>query len=253
MPFYFSWGTTFLAIRGEFWPSQIAQIRMRAEELFERRPQDGDLERAAQIRASIIPFEMYGYGFALMLSGDVWTLEVVTFPPHAEPGQRIRKARRDREKNERKTAAEKTDEGLRGERWGNEGLARAISTVMNASSSFLSNLYNISRAACAKLKRLRRKLASFLEHIELATQVSPWTAGEEILRWLSPSSEDCRAANIAAWVQHRLPHGFQRERRLFFADFLPIWLDTIGPIETIFVRGGQSIFGELFPEREFAS
>ena len=253
MPFYFKWGKTFEAISGEFWPWQITQIRMRAEELFERRPQDDDLECAAQIRASIIPFEMYGYGFVLKLHGRAWTLEVASFPSHAEPGTRMRKARRQREQKERRERSDSAKKA-RGEKRGRgkKGSAseRVISTVMSVLSCFLSNLYNISRAAYAELEQLRLKAALFLEHLERAIEASPWTAREEIWRWLLPSLEDCRAANIAAWVQRPLPRGFQRERRLFFAEFMPMWIDTIGPIEIRFVRAGQSIFGELFPEGE---
>jgi len=298
---------TFLAIRAEFWPAQIIQIRLRAEALFNRRPHDDDLESAERIRASIIPFEMYGYGFKLVLCEDVWTLEVASFPPHAEPGKRVRKARRLREQRERKerseAAAKKApgkergeeprsekprsekrrsekrrgeepkgerpidekprdekprDEKPRGEKPRGEkpkgekkaAAERAISTAMNAISLFLSNLYNISHVAYAELKQLRLKAALFLEDMELAITASP---RQEMLRWLLPSLEDCRAANIAAWALHPLPHGFQRERRLFFPDFMPIWIDTIGPIETIFVRGGKSIFGELFLEGEWVS
>lgn len=257
MPFYFSWGMTFEAICGEFWPWQIVQIRMRAKELYERRPHDDDLESAAQIRASIIPFEMYGYGFVLMLYGNVWTLEVVSFPPPAEPGTRMRKARRQREQKERKErseAAKAAGEEKRGEkrrrRKKRAAAERAISTAMDTFSLFLTNLYNIGHTAYAELEQLRLKAAIFLEHLERAIQASPWTAREEMLRWRLPSLEDCRAANIAAWVQKPLPRGFQRERRLFFAEFMPMWIDTIGPIEIRFVRAGQSIFGELFPEGE---
>lgn len=255
MPFYFSWGMTFLAIYGEFWPWQIAQIRIRAEELFERRPQDDDLECAAQIRASIIPFEMYGYGLVLVLREDVWTLEVASFPPHAEPGERIRRARRLRERKQRKQASDAAKSKKQGNKraHGSRPAERALSTAKNAFSLFLSNLYNIGRAACAVLEQLRPKLAVFLAHLELAIPASPMTVRQEVLRWLAPSREDCRAANIAAWVQKPLPRGFQRERRLFFSEFLPIWLDTIAPIEPIFVRGGRSIFGELFRESEYVS
>src|SRR5690242_9630360 len=111
MPFYFCWGKTFLAIFGEFWPWQIAQINAYANDLFERRPQDADLERAHGIRASIIPFEMFGYQFVLILRGDLWTLEVADFPPHAEPGLRIRKARRRREQKECRDRREQGDPG----------------------------------------------------------------------------------------------------------------------------------------------
>src|SRR5690242_4802145 len=102
MIYFFRWGETFLARFAEFWPAQIARILRRARRLFRRRPQDDDLEAAAQIRASIIPFEMYEYGLVLVLNKDVWTLEIVEFPPHARPGQRIRRARRLREQRERK-------------------------------------------------------------------------------------------------------------------------------------------------------
>ena len=285
--YYFSWGMTFLAIRAEFWPAQIIQIRLRAEALFNRRPHDDDLESAEQIRASIIPFEMYGYGFKLLLCEDVWTLEVASFPPHAEPHKRVRKARRlreQRERRERSEAAAKTAPGKRrgekprgekpqgekpqgekpkaetpkcekprGEKPKGErktAAERAISTAMNVFLRFLSDLYNISRVAYAELQQLRLKAALFLNDMELAISASP---RREMLHWLLPSLEDCRAANIAAWALRPLPQGFQRERRLFFPDFMPIWIDTIGPIETMFVRGGKSIFGERFLEGEWVS
>jgi hypothetical protein len=79
------------------------------------------------------------------------------------------------------------------------------------------------------------------------------TVRQQLLRWIVPTREDCRAASIAAWVEESLPRGSQRERRLFFADFLPIWLDTIAPIESIFVCGGRSVFGERVLESECAS
>ncbi|MBS0384458.1 MAG: hypothetical protein JSS00_03815 [Proteobacteria bacterium] len=266
MPFYFSWGETFLAIYGEFWPWQIAAIRVEAEEQFERRPQDDDLECAAQIRASIIPSEMYGYGFVLMLREDVWTLEVAEFPPHAAPGERIRKARSARERKERREkrggkpvrTGGKPDQGRGAKKPrkrrqdGNEGDARIASFVEERARLALAKLYNTSFEAYRKLRRFRRKLAVLFGHINEAFPTRTLTVQQEILRWITPSKEECRAANIAAWTHDPLPCGHQRERRLFFADFLPMWFDTIAPIEPIFVRGGKSIFGELFLESECA-
>jgi hypothetical protein len=269
MPFYFSWGKTFLAIFGEFWPWQIAQIHAHASELFERRPQDADLEREHGIRASVIPFEKFDYEFVLVLRDDIWTLEVANLPPHAEPGQRIRKARRKREQEEckgRRPPASATGlsskqgkraKAAKGRRRKPKGedAARTISTIkqthMNACRAISLKLYNIGDAVRHYLEQLRHTAALFAEHMREAIPASQATARHVLLHM--PSREDCRAANIAGWARDRLPPGCQRERRLFFADFLPIWLDTIAPIDTIFVRGGRSVFGELLMEGECVS
>ena len=270
MPFYFSWGDTFVAILGEFWPWQIAQIRAYASELFERRPQDVDLERMHGIRASVIPFEMFGYGLVLVLRDDLWTLEVADFPPHAEPGQRIRKARRQREQSECKGAREQGRVAVSktGKRASSEGAkrrrkpkredaARVISTLKNALQDKLRpislKLYNINEAAYRRLGRLRHKAAVFAQDMRGTFPASPLTAHQRLLHWMTPSREDCRDANIAGWAHDWLPPGFQWERRLFFANFLPMWLDTIAPIEPTFVRGGRSVFGEHGIEGECVS
>lgn len=269
MPFYFCWGKTFLAIFGEFWPWQIAQIHAHASELFERRPQDVDLERVHGIRASIIPFEMFGYEFVLVLRDDLWTLEVANFPPHAEPGQRIRKARRQREQRECKDRRkQETSAGAfskSGRRKSKEtanrprkpkadDVARVISTTKHAlkHGRFLISLklYNISQAARREFGRLRHKLALFAEQMQETLPALQLTVRHQPLHWMTPSREDCRDANIAGWAHDPLPPNCQRERRLFFADFLPMWFDTIAPIEPIFVRGGRSVFGEPSMEGE---
>jgi hypothetical protein len=262
MPYYFSWGETFLAIFGEFWPWQIAQIHAHASELFERRPQDGDLERVHGIRASAIPFEMFGYQLVLVLRGDLWTLEVANFPPHAEPGQRIRRARRQREQRECKARREERRPDLSpasktGERPSREAAkkrrkprtedaARAISTIKRALELELGpislKLYNIKQTAHAEFAQFRHKLALFAA--QMREPASQSTVRHQLLHRMTPSREDCRNANIVGWARDRLPPGWQWERRLFFADFLPIWLDTIAPIDADFVRGGRSVFGE---------
>lgn len=269
MPFYFSWGETFLAIYGEFWPWQIAAIRREADAQFERRPHDDDLESASKIRASVIPFEKYGYGFVLRLCEDVWTLEVAEFPPHASPGERIRKARRLRERQERRQKrdmerAAKADPPA-GAKAGRNGAKSSKQRKSSKSGSaaervaalaeafarpILAELYNTGGESYRKLRRVRRKLAVLFRHVNEALPARTLTVQQELSRWMTPSIEECRAANIAEWMHDPL-RGHQRERRLFFADFLPMWIDTIAPIE--FVRGGKSIFGELFPESECVS
>lgn len=277
MLYFFCWGKTFLARFDEFWPSQIARILRRANRLFRRRPHDDDLECAAQIRASIIPFEMYDYGLALVLNDDLWTLEIAELPSHAEPGQRIRRARRVREQRERKEerqrerAAERAEKqtareaerakkvakeaaakkGKKGKK--KDAAARIISVLARALPPMLSVLYKIVAASCEMFRRVGRKLVTFADHIEGVVQVRPLTVRQQLLHWIIPSREECRTANIAAWKRDPLPRGSQRERRLFFADFLPIWLDTIAPIESKFVCDGRSLFGELFLESECVS
>ena len=272
MAFYFCWGETVVAIFGEFTSPQIAQIRAHASELFERRPHDVDLELIYGIRPSVIPFEMFGYGFVLILRGNVWTLEVANFPPHAEPGQRIRKARRQREQRESKGRPEQ--QGGPGEfsktrkRPGEAGAkrrrkpkaedaARVISTIKHALKTALRaislKLYNISQAGPRKLAQLRHTSAVFIDQMRDAIPVSQWTIGQQLLHRTTPSREDCRDANIAGWAPEKLPPGYQRERRLVCASFLPMWLDTIAPIEPNFVRGGGSVFGEPVMEGECVS
>ena len=277
MLYFFCWGKTFLARFDEFWPSQIARILRRANRLFRRRPHDDDLECAAQIRASIIPFEMYDYGLALVLNDDLWTLEIAELPSHAEPGQRIRRARRVREQREKKEerqreraaarAAKQTareaerakkvakeaaaKKGKKGEK--KDAAARIISVLARALPPMLSVLYKIVAASCEMFRRVGRKLVTFADHIDGVVQVRPLTVRQQLLHWIIPSREECRTANIAAWKRDPLPRGSQRERRLFFADFLPIWLDTIAPIESIFVCGGRSVFGERVLESECVS
>lgn len=271
MPFYFCWGETFLAIYAEFWPWQIAEIRMRAEDLFERRPQDDDLECAAQIRASVIPFEMYGYGLVLVLRQDVWMLEVMEFPPHAQPRERVRKARRQRERDERKSArgagfsfksperklaatkqvaqenpTKETPKKRRADK--NDATKRVVIAASAWVRGAFLILYNSPAVAYRNFRQFGQEIASLLQDMKEAIPLST-TVGEQILRLIAPSQQQCREANIAAWLKDRLPPGYQRERRLFLAECLPIWLDTIGP-KTIFVRGGKSIFGELFLEGE---
>jgi hypothetical protein len=281
MLYFFSWGKTFLARFDEFWPSQIARILRRANRLFQRRPHDDDLECAAQIRASIIPFVMYDYGLALVLNDDLWTLEIAEFPPHAEPGERIRKARRLREQKEKKEqrARERATEraAKQAQREAAKEAKRAAKAAKDASAkknkkekkkaaaeriivglklalpSMLSVLYKIAGAPYDKFKQDGRKLASIMAQVAAVTQERPLTVRQQLLAWIVPSLEDCKAARIAGWKQDPLPRDAQRERRLFFADFLPMWLDTIAPIESMFVRDGQSLFGELFLESECVS
>lgn len=278
MLYFFCWGKTFLARFDEFWPSQIARILRRANRLFRRRPHDHDLECAAQIRASIIPFVMYDYGLALVLTGDLWTLEIAEFPTHAQPGERIRKARRVREQKEKKEqrareraaeraarqAARETERAEKkaatgaAAKKGNKGKKKAaaeriIELLEWALPSMPSVLYKIAAASYDKFKQAGRKLASFVDQTRAAVRARPLTVRQQLLRWIVPSYEDCRAASIATWVKDPLPCGSQRERKLFFADFLPMWLDTIAPIESIFVCGGRSVFGERVLESECVS
>jgi hypothetical protein len=112
-------------------------------------------------------------------------------------------------------------------------------------------LYNINQAAQRKLEQFRHKLALFAE--QMGEPASQSTVRHELLHRMTPSREDCRNANIAGWAHDTLPPGCQRERRLFFADFLPIWLDTIAPIDPDFVCGGRSVFGEPSIEGECVS
>jgi hypothetical protein len=278
MLYFFCWGKTFLACFDEFWPSQIARILRRANRLFRRRPHDEDLECAAQIRASIIPFVMYDYGLALVLNGDLWTLEIAEFPSYAEPGERIRKARRVREQKEKKEqrareraaeraakqAAQETERAekkaakeaaaKKGKKRGKkDAAARIIFALERVLPSMLSILYKITAASGDNFEQAGRKLASFVDQISAVALERPLTVRQQLLGWIVPSHEDCKAARIAAWVKAPLPRGSQRERKLFFADFLPMWLDTIAPIESIFVCGGRSVFGECVLESECVS
>jgi len=281
MLYFFCWGKTFLARFDEFWPSQIARILRRANRLFRRRPHDDDLECAAQIRASIIPFVMYDYGLVLVLNDDLWTLEIAEFPRHAEPGQRIRKARRVREQRERKEQRARERAAERAARQAERGAAReakragkaakdaaakkgkkgkkkdaaerTIALLEWALRSTLLVLYKITTASYDRFQQTRRKLATFVDQAGTAVRARPLTVRQQLLRWIVPSHEDCRAARIAAWAKDSLPRGSQRERKLFFADFLPMWLDTMTPIESIFVCGGRSVFGERALESECVS
>ena len=270
-------GDTFYEIEEEFWPDEVTQIMNRARAVFEARPEDEEMA-AAQIQVSILPFEELEYGFVLVLRRKVWWLEVASFPPHAQAGQRVRTARRLRERKERaerrdhdrqvKTNAKATKKAKlkqatvtpskkatkKGKRAKKEdGDKRIVCALNQIFQATISMLYNIGLPTYEKLKQLRPKLASFLDQIKAALPAAPLTVRQQLLRWIVPSHQECRTANIAAWMQDRLPRGSQRERRLFFADFLPIWLDTIAPIDSIFVRGGQSIFGEHFLESECVS
>jgi len=298
MIYFFCWGETFLARFAEFWPAQIARILRHANRLFCRRPQDDDLEAAAQISASIIPFEMYGYGLVLILNKDVWTLEIAEFPPHARPGQRIRRARKLREQKEKKAqrrferaaarAARAAERQARADARAAERAVKAeakrakqLEKVARAAEAkkrkakkgsdkdsakriiaatpawlqpMISMLYNIATASCENFKQDCLGFVAFGDQIKTALRAEPLTVRQQLSRWIEPSAEDCHNANIAAWKQDPLPRGAQRERRLFCADFLPMWLDTIAaPLESMFVRDGRSLFGELFPESECVS
>lgn len=269
MPFHMSWGDSFLRIEKEFWPDQIAEIQRRARKEHKDFFRDIQLERE-ETRASIVPFEIYGYGLALVLRQDrIWSLEVAYFPPHAKPGERIRKARRTREREERREERKRRRDGESGAktpggaaRGGRrrakarrapkerpQGKDDAAQRVISAFLGALLKLYNIGETY-EKFKRLRRDFAAISAHIGSA-RPAPLTVRQQLLRWMTPSQGECREANIAAWLHKALPPGFQWERRLFLADFLPIWLDTIVPIDSHFVRGGRSVFGELIGECEF--
>ncbi|MFZ2031478.1 MAG: hypothetical protein WAU68_14290 [Vitreimonas sp.] len=303
MIYFFCWGETFLARFAEFWPAQIARILRRANRLFCRRPQDDDLEAAAQISASIIPFEMYGYGLVLVLNDDVWTLEIAAFPPHAEPGQRIRRARKLREQKERKALRKREAEAERATRAAErlarraeraarrvvreaakevkklekaakaaeakkrkgearkdkkgkdkDSAKRIIAALLAWLQPMISMLYNIAAILCENFRQVCLRLVAFGDQIKTALDAEPLTVRQQLSRWIAPSDEECRNANIAAWKHDPLPRGAQRERRLFCADFLPMWLDTIAtPLEAMFVRDGRSLFGELFLESECVS
>ncbi|MBI3437629.1 MAG: hypothetical protein HY054_03070 [Proteobacteria bacterium] len=300
MHYFFCWGESFLASFNEFWPAQITRIRKHAARLFRRRPHDDDLEAAAQIRASIIPFEMYNYGLVLVLNGDLWTLEIAQYPPHAAPGERIRHARRIRERREQREqhrrdaaaehakqaaeraaqrraraearaagraakveakrtrklgkAAKAATKKKKDKKGGGEDTASRVTAVFALSlQPMISMLYNIVVAFRENLAQVRRKLVAFSDQIGSVTGARPLTVRQQLSRWIVPSAEDCRTANIAAWKHDPLPRGAQRERRLFCGDFLPMWLDTIAPIESMFVRDGRSLFGEPFSEVQCVS
>jgi hypothetical protein len=296
MIYFFCWGETFLARFAEFWPAQIARILRHANRLFCRRPQDDDLEAAAQISASIIPFEMYGYGLVLVLNKDVWTLEIAEFPPHARPGHRIRRARKLREQKEKKEQRKREAEAKRAARAAERAANRAakeaakeaeklekaaraaeakkqkdekrkekkgkhddstkrmIAALLAWLQPMISMLYNIATASCENFKQDCLGFVAFGDQIKTALRAEPLTVRQQLSRWIEPSAEECRNANIAAWKRDPLPRGAQRERRLFCADFLPMWLDTIAtPLEAMFVRDGRSLFGELFLESECVS
>lgn len=303
MIYFFCWGASFLERFAEFWPAQIARILKRARRLFRRRPRHDDLEAEAQIRASIIPFEMYGYGLALVLNKDVWTLEIIEFPPHAAPGQRIRRARRLREQREKRDELKRQAEARRAEDAaqrkaraaeraakraakdaakeakrlekaakaaaakerkqekrkekkgkGKDSAKRIIAVLLAQFAPMISMLYNIAAVSCENFKQACLRFVAFGDQIKAAFDAEPLTVRQQLSRWIAPSAEDCRNANIAAWKQDPLPRGATRERRLFCADFLPMWLDTIAtPIEAMFVRDGRSLFGELILESECVS
>jgi len=135
-----------------------------------------------------------------------------------------------------------------------DGDKRIVCALNQIFQATISMLYNIATASCENFKQDCLGFVAFGDQIKAAIDAKPLTVRQQLSRWIAPTAEDCRNANIAAWKQDPLPRGAQRERRLFCADFLPMWLDTIAtPLEAMFVRDGRSLFGELFLESECVS
>lgn len=149
--------------------------------------------------------------------------------------------------------AEKAKDKKEKRRRRNDAAKRIIAALIQWLQPIISMLYNKADTWWAKFKQACRKVVTLRGHTDAALDIPPLTIRQQLSRWIVPSAEDCRSANIAAWKHDPLPRGAQRERRLFLADVFPIWLDTIAPIESMFVRDGRSLFGELLLESEFVS
>ena len=244
MRYHLRLGASFFAIAAEFSSDEVKEIRALAKSKIHEITSCGEFERDGA-RVSRLVFDEHDYGFVLVRSGKwEWTLEVAETPPHAKPGQRIKAARRKREREERKQARRANQRSVL-------ALAQAsVERMLFKSYELLTQVDLVLNQACLNLFAL-------LDDVEPASAKLRFTVREQLLRMAGPSCEACRRARIAPWFEGAAvltASGLRWELRWFGVELgLPMLLYTRARIEVEFVLGGVSIFGEQALESEWVT